>query len=515
MFDLRITKGGQLIGVYSVRESGITIGRHPDVEVVLDDPAVSRQHVRITCEAGALMIADLGSRNGVMVNGRRVVQAHLGEGDRFEMAEYTVQVLGTVTDETGGHAVITFGDGARLYQNMVTGAAGHLPVLYKAAQLLGTVFDLDDLLQQLLQLIFDAQPARRGFILILRSGQDEPEVRASLSRDETVALPPLSKTLVNRALIQGDAVLTLDAQADSRFDESVSVIVHAIRSAMCVPLCGRQAPVGAIYIDSGSALSANYSNEDLQLLMAIGRVVGVAVENAQLYQQNLDQARLAAIGLAMANIGHCVKNILSGMLGGIHFVENGRQSKDWGAIENGWPMLRRAIHRIELLVLNLLTFSTDRVPDRKAIDLNSIIDEVLETVRSSAERKRVALLFEATEMPNARVDGRGIYRILLNLVLNAIDACSQGGTVTIQCGQDNHGYVLAIKDTGTGISPEQLSKLFEAFQSTKGSGGTGLGLACSRKIAREHGGDIVCETVVGKGTVFRVFLPDCAETATN
>ena len=508
MFDLHITKDGQKIGVFPVREDGITIGRHPDVEVFLEDPAVSRQHARITYDAGALLIADLGSRNGIVVNGRRVAQAHVGAGDRFEIGDYRVRVVGTDQDATGGHAVITFGDGARLYENMVTGAAGHLPVLYKAAQLLGTVFDLDELLRQLLALIFDAQPARRGFILIVKPGQTEPEVRATLSRDETGALPPLSKTLVNRALLQGDAVLTLDAQADSRFDESVSVIMHAIRSAMCVPLCGRQAPVGAIYIDSGGAASANFTNDDLKLLMAIGRVVGVAVENAQLYQQNLAQERLAAIGLAMANIGHCVKNILSGMLGGVHFVENGRREHDWSPIESGWPMLRRAINRIEVLVLNLLTFSTDRAPDRTITDLNEIIEEVSETARPAAERKKVSIHFKPVSPTLANVDGRGVYRILLNLVLNAIDACpSSGGNVTIRCIQETSGHTIEVTDTGVGITPERMPQLFEAFQSTKGSSGTGLGLACSRKIAREHGGDITVESTPGNGATFRVFLP--------
>jgi hypothetical protein len=255
-------------------------------------------------------------------------------------------------------SVKTFDDASQVYANMVSTNAAPLPVLYRAAQLLGTVFDLDELLDDILALIFEAVPARRGFVLILED--TGPVVRAQRSHNGEHGAPPLSWTLVNRVLEQGDAMMTLDAQADSRFDTSISIVAHAIRSAMCVPLCGRQSTIGALYVDSG-VLTAEFNQEQLKLLMAIGRVVGVAVENAQLYQRNLAQERLAAIGLAMANVGHCVKNILSGMLGGVHFVECGRRARDWTHIESGWPMLRRAINRIELLVLNLLTFTKDDV----------------------------------------------------------------------------------------------------------------------------------------------------------
>ena len=347
-----------------------------------------------------------------------------------------------------------------------------------------------------------------GFVLTIGPCDPEPVVRAMLAREDESRMPPLSKTLVSRVLAQGDAVMTKDAQEDSRFDAAVSIVVHAIRSALCVPLCGRSAPIGAIYIDSG-LMTARFTGEDLKLLMAIGRVVGIAVENAQLYQQNVQQERLAAIGLAMANIGHCIKNILSGMLGGVRFVESGRTERNWDHIESGWPMLRRAINRVELMVLNLLTFSKEREPERTPTDLNRLIEEVLEVVRPNAERREAQVVFEPVPLERVRVDARGVYRIILNLALNAVDACeTPGGTVTVRCFADEGGHVIEVSDTGVGIAPDRMALLFQAFNSTKGSGGTGLGLACSEKIAHEHGGSIRCKSTVGEGSTFAVFLPE-------
>jgi signal transduction histidine kinase len=95
----------------------------------------------------------------------------------------------------------------------------------------------------------------------------------------------------------------------------------------------------------------------------------------------------------------------------------------------------------------------------------------------------------------------------MNLVVNALEACQKGGEVRIGCVSDDDGCTITIADNGCGIPEELLPKLSQAFVSTKGSGGTGLGLACSYKIVREHGGDVQVESTLGQGSQFSVFLP--------
>jgi signal transduction histidine kinase len=276
---------------------------------------------------------------------------------------------------------------------------------------------------------------------------------------------------------------------------------------MCAPLIGRQSVVGAIYVDAGRE-DTMFTEANLELLTAIARVVGVAVENARLYQDNVKRERLVAIGQATAGVGHCVKNILTGIKGGAQFVDMALENKDFTYIEKGWPIMHRAIERIEMLVLNMLTFSRDRTPDLGPADINSLVEEVLAIVKSRADRIKVTLEFVRGSLGIVLADTREIYRALLNLVTNALDACERkGGTVTVTTYATPEGCCIEVKDTGVGIPPEILPKLSQAFVTTKGSSGTGLGLACTYKIVQEHGGKVTVESKVNEGAKFTVFLP--------
>ena len=161
-----------------------------------------------------------------------------------------------------------------------------------------------------------------------------------------------------------------------------------------------------------------------------------------------------------------------------------------------------------MLVMNMLSFSKDRVPERIPTDMNDLVKDVLEGVRGQAERNNVELVFAPKERCIIGVDGRQIYRVLLNLFVNAVEACSQkGGRVEVTCEVRKSGCVVRVADNGLGIAPELLPTLSQAFVSSKGSQGTGLGLACSYKIVREHDGDIEVKSTLGEGATFTVFLP--------
>ncbi|MBI5092128.1 MAG: FHA domain-containing protein [Candidatus Hydrogenedentes bacterium] len=505
-FKLVMGKGSAEETLFPVGPKGLVIGRSPDVDIVLKDQLVSRRHAWIHFDGSHLTIEDLGSRNGVLVNGARVFRGILRAEDDLVVGDthFAIESGKGLSDSS---SMISFENAGTLFQNILQKeGTGRLGVLYKAAQLLGSVFDLDDLLNQILRLIFDALPVKRGFILTLSPDSPEPVVRARLLTGAADDLP-LSKTLIQHVFMSKSAVLTRDAQADERFDASASILGHAIRAAMCAPLCGREAIVGAIYVDPGNQ-AANFTPEDLELLTAIARVVGVAVENARLYKENVERERLAAIGEATAGVGHCVKNILTGVKGGEQFIDNALDQKDLKWLERGWPILRRSIERIETLVLNLLTFSRDRQPQIMPTDLNGLIEEVIEVLRHRAETAKVVFDFQRGDIGIVHVDGREIYRVLLNLLTNAVDACEEnGGTITVTTYREPSGCYVEVSDTGAGIPPEIMPKLSQAFVSTKGSRGTGLGLACSYKIVREHGGDITCESEVGRGTTFTVCLP--------
>ncbi len=492
---------------YKIKAGGLHIGRHVGNDIVLSSPLVSRRHARVLPEGDALRVSDLDSSNGIEVNGSPAKEAVLHEGDTLRVGDHLLRVVRS-TESSLGQSVIGPEAAHEIHQAMVSDTQGaRLPVLYRAAQLLGTVFDVDELLQQILKLIFEALPVRRGFILTVDPSGGEPVIRAVMSKEEEGKDTPLSHTLIEHVMGRREAILTVNAQDDSRFDSAESIVGHGIRSAMCAPLPGRDAVVGAIYVDSGEH-STPFPRGDLELLTSIARVVGVAVENAQLYRENVQRERLAAIGEATAGLGHCIKNILTGIRGGAELVTRAIEQEDMAVVRRGWAILSLSFERIDLLVQNLLTFSRPRLRERVPTDINSLVREVFGVVRARAERFNVSLVFHPAGEIRCPADGREIYRALLNLITNAVEACErEGGVVTVICGADERQCVIRIEDTGVGIAADVMPRLAEAFASTKGSSGTGLGLACTAKIVGEHGGRIDVESEEGHGAVFTLYLP--------
>ncbi|NIA13593.1 MAG: FHA domain-containing protein [Nitrospiraceae bacterium] len=498
--------GGSDADRFEVPPSGLVLGRSPEVDIVLTGPAVSRRHAHVWLEGDALFVEDLGSRNGVEINGEITHLGRLDAGDRLGVGDTLFEVVKHQAI-AAGRSVIGYDQGSTLCQRIVTEDTARFPLLYRATQLLGTVFDLDELFTKILELIFDALPVRRGFILTLARDSNEPELRATLSREPDKAAPPLSRTLVDHVIGQRDAIMTLDAQYDRRFQTAQSVVSHAIRAAMCAPLCGRTAVVGAIYVDSG-AEAGSFTEQDLQLLTVIGRVVGEAVENAQLHREMIERERLAALGEAMAGVGHCVKNILTAIRGGGHFIDRGVAESEIEFVGKGWPMLRRAMERIDMLVMNMLSFAHNPEPQRIETDIDVLCREVLGMVRTRADKLNITLEYEPCGGATAWVDERQLYRVLLNLLTNAVDACERtGGAVWVSSTCDTSGCTIKVRDSGPGVPPDILPKLSRAFVSSKGSNGVGLGLACSYKIVRAHGGDILVESTPGEGATFSVVLP--------
>ena len=491
-----------------VESKGLIIGRSPDADILLADALVSRQHARVYPGGEGVVVEDLGSRNGVLISGERITKANLDEGDAFSIGPYTftVERLSPLAETS---TMISYEKANDLYESIINDSrGGRLPLLYKAAQLLGTEFDLDVLFNKVLQLIFEALPVRRAFVLNLAPHTNEPIVRASLIQGPQTEGTPFSKTLVRHVVSMRASVLTSNAQEDERFDGAASILGQSIKSAMCAPLYGRDDVVGAIYVDAAEG-GAGFTNDDLEVLTAIGKVVGVAYENARMHQESIENERLVAIGEATAGLGHCVKNILAGMKGGGELVEMALIGKDIARIEKAWPLVQRGLDRIETLMMNLLTYSRERTPDLMPTDVNDIITEIIEMTHHRAEQVKATIEFVREEIGSVPADGRELYRVILNLVTNAIEACEEkeGCVITLSTRRTSAGCYIDVADTGMGIPPEILPRLSQAFVSTKGSRGTGLGLACSYKIIREHGGTITVASEVGKGTTFTVFLP--------
>lgn len=222
-------------------------------------------------------------------------------------------------------------------------------------------------------------------------------------------------------------------------------------------------------------------------------------------------ARLAATGETVAALSHYIKNILQGMKGGSDVVGMGLRAKNLDTVTQGWEIVDRNLDKIFSLTLNMLAFAKQREPKLEPVQLAVVVNDVIKLVQRRADEKGVLLKSDIAEaMPPLLLDENGIHQVAINIIGNAIDAVpATTGVVNVQVTYDSRqqAAVLSVGDNGPGIAEEAKDKLFDAFFSTKGHGGTGLGLAVAKKIVDEHHGRIEPVSLGGAGTLIRVTLP--------
>jgi signal transduction histidine kinase len=231
-----------------------------------------------------------------------------------------------------------------------------------------------------------------------------------------------------------------------------------------------------------------------------------------LEKEKLEAEHLAAVGETVAGMAHSIKNILTGLTGGMYAIKSGMKSGKEERTAKGWQTLDRNVERINTLVKSFLSYSKKHVPKMEEIDPQELAREVFSLYYPGALKDGVTLLFEGEEgMPRAIMEPSGIHTCLANLVSNAIDACKaskkEACGVSLRVKQRDGSIVFEVEDTGCGMEPEIKEKVFNTLFTTKGLGGTGLGLLVTKKIVREHGGHIEMESEPGEGSRFRLELP--------
>ncbi len=271
----------------------------------------------------------------------------------------------------------------------------------------------------------------------------------------------------------------------------------------------------------GSILLFDEHQDRLQMLASTGLPTEI-VRKGEYHSLDLNAECLAAIGQTVAGISHCIKNMLTDVRGGMSLIEIASNSRSWERLDKGHSILNRNIERIASVILDMLDYSKERQPRKGCVSLISLVEEVIGSVESEAEMHQVKL--EQRLDPDAKmveVDAQQIFRCLLNLIHNAIEATPKGGTVWVGSEQKSNqatlnrlrdpsakgAVIIRVGDTGPGIGAEDCKNLFEPFFSTKGSKGTGLGLAVTRKIVEEHGGRIEVDSEPGEPAVFAIHLP--------
>ena len=552
MFSIHIIQGFDQGERLEISSKIVRIGRDSNNDLQVHDSEVSRFHAELQPEGDGFKVVDLGSSNGTFLNGERITSAALSSGDRVQLGKTHIVIKehgnADASDRSG---VVHFDDntdvesqilesvvpqfsGGILPVNVPLAAAGedgqsksdadslrsHLQLMYQTTLAVSQTLNIDELLERVLTLVFEWVDADRACVLLLdqQTGELSPSLRKDREEVPKSDQLVISKRILDYVIDNGEGVVSTNASRDERWESSESIVDNKVNEAICVPLTGRYGVVGVIYIDTavpdqGAVLGQHvrvFTNEHLRMLVAIGHQTALAVEDTYYYRAMLQSEKLAAMGQTVTNIAHHIKNILQGIRGGGFVVEGGLQTEDCEAIAEGWDIVKRNQDRISGLVMDMLSYSKERQPILESVSLRDIANEVVEMLGSRAAETGVSLQIDTPlDMDDVLIDAVGIHRALWNVVTNGLDACMQvdDGIVRVSLGQCEANQFIRVADRGVGIEPGQIDKIFAPFVSDKGGRGTGLGLAVSRKILREHGGDLTVSSVIGEGSTFEVSVP--------
>lgn len=252
---------------------------------------------------------------------------------------------------------------------------------------------------------------------------------------------------------------------------------------------------------------ARRRDEISELIAAFNKMAG-EIDSRQ--EEVVQSRKIAAIGTFTSGIAHELNNPINNIyLTAETLLEEYSTLSDAEANELILDVLSQA-DRAGDIVKNLLDFSRSERPSFTDLSIAAVIDSTVKLVQNQIMVAGISLDKKIPgDMPAIRGNLRKLQHVFLNLLLNAIQAMSGGGSIVVQASQDSGDYLrIDVKDTGTGIKAEELEKIFDPFYTTKGVGrGTGLGLSLTYGIVKEHGGYIEVESEVGKGTTFSVYLP--------
>lgn len=305
------------------------------------------------------------------------------------------------------------------------------------------------------------------------------------------------------------------------FSKREQNILNEYTIQIIVPLLVMNRVTGMVFLGSKKN-DEPFSKEEMELLTTLLSQSALAFENALLYQEQKQRLRkmfradrLATIGQIAAGAAHEIRNPLTSIRSTIQYLKKKNQDSDQ---EEMLGELMEEVDRIDEIIHGLLSFSKPVQPQKEKVQLDVLLKQSLTLTASTARKNRVQVQFESLREPViTKADPSQMKQVFLNIILNAIQAMNEGGTLIIQMERIEKEsdkkkeiyYLLRFQDTGCGISEEQLECIFDPFYTTKKEG-TGLGLSISYGIVQQHGGEIeVSSRTKGKqkGTTVTVLLP--------
>lgn len=378
--------------------------------------------------------------------------------------------------------------------------------LLEVSRDLASTLDLNELLVRIVHAAADLCDAEAASILLYDQSRKELRFEAATNMDNPLMRGisvPVDSSLAGWIVTNRQPVLIPDVEKDQRHFGRVGASVNMkIKTLLGVPLLRKEKVIGAL--EAINKRSGEFTTQDQDLLAALGAQAAIAIENSHLFQQTD----------LISDLVHELRTPLASLNTAAHLLNRPEISEEQR--RRFIQIIQQEITRLSDLTtsfLDLARLESGRAQFRaETFSVKPLLEDCLEIMRSRAEEKSLVLSSAIAEgLPDLTGDKDKIKQVILNLLSNAIKYNYPQGSVFLEAKVGDGELIISVKDTGPGISEENLKHLFEKFYRVPGTEklatGTGLGLSICKRIVETHGGKIEVQSQVEKGTTFIVHLP--------
>lgn len=400
----------------------------------------------------------------------------------------------------------------------------HRDALLKSSREMVSVVDINELAERLVRATSRAVDSDKAALYLYDSAKNKFNLTsvAGIDNPRHFSDPVLGRNdFLVQALSQSRECLVREELAMTLADNATQAAdrMRQLDAEVSVPILSKKRLAGILNLGR-KGNGRIYSTEDLEFLSTLANQAAIAIDNARLYE-NLKQSqmtlrradRLSSLGMLTAGLAHEIRNPLVAIR---TFTQLLPERYDDPEFRNVFQTLAlKEVDRICALINDLLSFARPSRPHIAEENLNEVVDGVARILESQAKDKDVTLAREfSSDLPKAWIDREQLKQVFMNLILNAIQAMRDGGSIVIatRVSFDGDGSAsqpcvqVEVRDTGIGIPQENLEHIFDPFFTNK-EGGSGLGLSISNQIIEEHGGRILVKSRIKEGTSFFVNLP--------
>ena len=539
----------------------LVIGRRADADIQLNEPTMSGIHAKIYAGTDGIRIRDLNSLNGTQINGGRIVESLLQDGDQIKIGRTTILVSGSPASDSSDDSTEEVAFAAEERRQSAQTLKVHLDelrrdrgpdlredqyilLLRNLVEALQAETDPEGVLGNVRDVL--GRAFRRARTFILRPTDDatwyDPEDSAEGRRP--------SLTFAAEAARTSSAILSSSLAEDQRFEGSVSARISGIETAIAAPVSCDGEPLAVLYVDRLGM--PPFSRRDLNILGIAANHVSAVLENVSRIQdlhrtneelmeareglaelnrnlERLVQDRTAEIRRQAEQIGrlaeakdellgiaaHDIRGPLTVIQGTSELLRLKAGKLDQETLARSLDLMYDACRGLSQLLSELLdakAIETGKITLRKRRStVRSLLEETLPVARLAADDKKIELVIETDNDLEVDADPQRLGQAITNLVLNAVKFSDSGTRIVLRGLRPTPDVThIEVEDQGIGIPDDELEGIFDTFeqgQAGQEAGGSGLGLMIARRLVELHGGSLSVQSQLGVGTRFILSLP--------